>query len=79
MAEPFPIDPADVPAGLVLALKRTLLRNSPPDPMDDDLARLLAAVVFAWLADNGAADAVAVLVPEYTQATGDVVVIEAPR
>ena len=46
---PLPVDPADVPDGAVRAVKRTLLRNSAGDPMDDDLARLIVAVVIASL------------------------------
>ena len=48
--------PADVPAGAVRAVKRTLLRSGHPgieDPMDDDLARLIVAVVIAALHDDG--------------------------
>jgi hypothetical protein len=54
---PFPVDPADVPAGAVRVVKRTLLRNSrrgDPDPFDDELARVLVAVVIAALAGDGA-------------------------
>ena len=53
---PFPVAPADVPAGAVRAVKRTLLRSGHPgieDPMDDDLARLIVAVVIAALHDDG--------------------------
>jgi len=53
---PFPVAPADVPAGAVRAVKRTLLRSGHPgieDPMDDDLARLVVAVVIAALHDDG--------------------------
>jgi hypothetical protein len=52
---PFPVAPADVPAGAVRAVKRTLLRSGHPgieDPMDDDLARLIVAVVIAALHDG---------------------------
>jgi hypothetical protein len=52
---PFPVAPADVPAGAVRAVKRTLLRSGYPgieDPMDDDLARLIVAVVIAALHDE---------------------------
>ena len=54
--DPFPVAPADVPAGAVRAVKRTLLRSGHPgieDPMDDDLARLIVAVVIAALHDDG--------------------------
>jgi hypothetical protein len=53
---PFPVAPADVPTGAVRAVKRTLLRSGHPgieDPMDDDLARLIVAVVIAALHDDG--------------------------
>jgi hypothetical protein len=52
---PFPVAPADVPAAAVSAVKRTLLRNDHPsieDPMDDELARLVVAVVIAALRDD---------------------------
>lgn len=51
-SNPFPIAPADVPAAAVQAVKRTLLRNDHrgvEDPMDDELAQLLVAVVIAAL------------------------------
>jgi len=54
---PFPVAPADVPVAAVRAVKRTLLRNDHPgieDPMDDDLARLVVAVVIAALHNGGA-------------------------
>jgi len=54
---PFPVAPADVPAAAVRAVKRTLLRNDHPgieDPMDDELARLVVAVVIAALHNGGA-------------------------
>ena len=54
---PFPVAPADVPAGAVRAVKRTLLRSGHSgieDPMDDDLARLIVAVVIAALYDDAA-------------------------
>lgn len=53
---PFPVAPADVPVAAVRAVKRTLLRRDHPgieDPMDDELARLVVAVVIAAL-HNGA-------------------------
>jgi hypothetical protein len=57
---PFPVAPADVPAVAVSAVKRTLLRNGHPgieDPMDDELARLVVAVVIAALRDaDGSGD-----------------------
>jgi hypothetical protein len=50
----FPVDPDDVPAEAVTAVRRTLLRQrdiDPGDPADgDDLARLIVAVVIAALA-----------------------------
>ena len=52
--EPFPVDPADVPADAVRAVRRTLLRNS-QDGDDEELARLVVAVVIAALAKPGAA------------------------
>ena len=55
---PFPVAPADVPVGAVRAVKRTLLRSGHPgieDPMDDELARLIVAVVIAALHDDGTA------------------------
>ena len=54
---PLPVAPADVPASAVRAVKRTLLRSGHPgiqDPMDDELARLVVAVVIAALHDDGA-------------------------
>ena len=49
----FPVDPADVPETAVRAVKRTLLRHAGDDlvedPFDDDLARLIVAVVYADL------------------------------
>jgi hypothetical protein len=51
---PFPVDPDDVPAEAVTAVRRTLLRQRDldvEDPADgDDLARLIVAVVIAALA-----------------------------
>jgi hypothetical protein len=75
---PFPVDPADVPEEAVRYVRRTILRHSARDPLDDDLARVIVAGVIAVLADDGeAVEAAAVLVSEYTRATGDVVVIQA--
>ena len=54
--DPFPVAPADVPASAVRAVKRTLLRSGHPgtgDPTDDELARLIVAVVIAALHDDG--------------------------
>jgi hypothetical protein len=54
---PFPVAPADVPVAAVQAVKRTLLRNDHrgiEDPMDDELARLVVAVVIAALHSGGA-------------------------
>lgn len=53
---PLPVAPSDVPAGAVRAVKRTLLRSAHPgieDPMDDELARLVVAIVIAALHDDG--------------------------
>lgn len=50
---PFPVAPEDVPDAAVRAVKRTLLRNGPCDPMDDELARLVVAVVIASLSQPG--------------------------
>ena len=53
---PFPVAPADVPVAAVRAVKRTLLRNDHPgieDPMDDELARVIVAVVIAALHNGG--------------------------
>jgi hypothetical protein len=47
--DPFPVDPADVPPEAVRAVRRTLLRQS-PDGDDEELARLIVAVVIAALA-----------------------------
>jgi hypothetical protein len=44
----FPVDPADVPPEAVRAVRRTLLRHE-PDGEDEDLARLIVAVVIAAL------------------------------
>ncbi len=77
-ASPFPVDPADVPEDAVRVVKRTILRHADRGPLDDDLARLLVAGVIAVLAEDQAAmEAAAVLVSEYTLATGDVVAIQA--
>jgi len=54
--DPFPVAPADVPASAVRAVKRTLLRSGYPgieDPTDDELARLIVAVVIAALHYGG--------------------------
>jgi hypothetical protein len=53
------VPPAEVPVAAVRAVKRTLLRSDHPgieDPMDDELARLVVAVVIAAL-HSGAAPA----------------------
>lgn len=76
---PFPVDPADVPPEAVRVVQRTLLRHDlPEDPADEDLARLLVAMVIAVLsepaADPGAA---AGLVSRYAAETGATVVITA--
>lgn len=47
----FPVDPADVPVDAVRALKRTMIRHG--QPVDDDLARLLVAMVIAALSEDG--------------------------
>lgn len=77
---PFPVDPSDVPADAVRVVKRTLLRHSPVDPMDDDLARLLVAMMIAVLsepsADPGTVETAAGIVSEYTAVTGATVTIE---
>jgi len=52
---PFLVAPADVPVAAVRAVKRTLLRSNHPgieDPMDDELARLIVAVVIAALSSG---------------------------
>lgn len=70
---PFPVAPDDVPPEAVRVLRRTLLRHPGRDPAeDDDLARLLVAMVIAVLAKDSAA-----LVSQYTRETGDVVAIQA--
>lgn len=74
---PFCVDPADVPEDAVRVIKRTLLRHAPVDPMDDELARLLVAMVITVLADNGAAAEAAEFASEYTAATGAVVAVTA--
>lgn len=77
-ASPFPVDPADVPDQAVAYVKRTILRHADRWPLDDDVARLIVAGVIAVLAeDRGHLDEVAVLVSEYTAATGAVVAITA--
>lgn len=59
MASVFPVDPADVPARAVRAVRRTALRQAGVfDPYDEETARLLVAVVIAALA--GEAPGVAV-------------------
>lgn len=52
---PFPVSPEDVPDDAVRAVKRTLLRNSVGEPMDDELARLVVWVVIASLSQPGVA------------------------
>jgi hypothetical protein len=77
-ASPFPVDPADVPAGAVRYVKRTILRHADRWPLDDDVARLIVAGVIAVLMEDQAhLDDVAVLVSRYTLETGDVVAIQA--
>jgi hypothetical protein len=79
-ASPFPVDPADVPEAAVRYVKRTILRHADRFPLDDDVARLIVAGVIAVLAeDRERLDEVAVLVSQYTLATGDVVAIQAAR
>jgi hypothetical protein len=77
-ASPFPVDPADVAAGAVRYVKRTILRHADRWPLDDDVARLIVAGVIAVLMEDQAhLDDVAVLVSRYTLETGDVVAIQA--
>lgn len=77
-AAPFPVDPADVPPEAVAYVKRTILRHADRWPLDDYVARVIVAGVIAVLADDQAAmEGVAVLVSEYTLATGAVVAIQA--
>jgi hypothetical protein len=49
---PFPVAPDDVPVAAVRALKRTMIRHG--QPVDDDLARLLVAMVIAPLGPRAA-------------------------
>lgn len=77
-ASPFPVDPADVPPQAVAHVKRTMLRHSGSDPLDDAVARLIVAGVIAVLAeDREAIEEAAVIVSAYTLATGNVVAIQA--
>jgi hypothetical protein len=77
-ASPFPVDPADVPDAAVRYVKRTLLRHADRFPLDDYVARIIVAGVIAVLAEDRAhLDEVAVLVSQYTLATGAVVAIQA--
>jgi hypothetical protein len=77
-ASPFPVDPADVPDQAVAYVKRTILRHADRWPLDDDVARLIVAGVIAVLAEDRARlDEVALLVSEYTLATGAVVAVQA--
>jgi hypothetical protein len=55
VAAPFPVDPADVPPDAVRAVRRTLLRQASEDVDDDELARLVVAVVIAALHQDMAA------------------------
>lgn len=76
----FPVDLAAVPAEAVRVVRRTLLRHSPVDPMDEDLARLLVALLIGVLSEPqgaGTVEAAAGLVSEYTAATGAAVAITA--
>lgn len=67
-----------MPAEAVRYVRRTMLRHAGRDPLDDDLARLIVAGVIAVLAtDRVALEEAAVLVSEYTRATGAVVAIQA--
>lgn len=75
---PFPVDPADVPDDAVRYVKRTIFRHQDHDALDDDLARLLVAGIIAVLAeDRATVEAAAVLISEYTLATGAIVAIQA--
>ena len=76
-ASPFPVDPADVPPQAVSYVKHTMLRYCDSGPLDDDVARVIVAGVIAVLADGAAVEAAAVLISEYTAATGAVVAIQA--
>ena len=61
----------------VRVVKRTLLRHSPVDPMDVELARLMVRLLITVLAEGGRPDEAAAVGAGYAEATGDVVVITA--
>lgn len=78
---PFPVDPADVPDDAVLYVKHRLFRHADRHPLDDDAARMIVAGVIAILAEPAAdaetVETAAVLVSEFTAATGAIVAIQA--
>lgn len=77
----IPAGPADVPEDAVRYVRRTMLRHSDREPLDDDLARMIVAGVIMILSDPGAdaetVEAAAAVVSEFTAATGAVVAITA--
>jgi hypothetical protein len=77
----IPVDPDDVPEDAVRYVRRTMLRHSDREPLDDDLARMIVAGVIAILAepeaDTATIEAAAAVVSEFTAATGAVVAIQA--
>jgi hypothetical protein len=79
--EEIPVDPADVPEDAVRYVRRTMLRHSDREPLDDDLARMIVAGVIMILSEPGAdretVEAAAAAVSEFTAATGAVVAIQA--
>lgn len=79
--EEIPVDPDGVPEDAVRYVRRTMLRHSDREPLDDDLARMIVAGVIAILSEPGAdretIEAAAAVVSEFTAATGAVVAIQA--
>jgi hypothetical protein len=77
----IPVDPVDVPEDAVRYVRRTMLRHSDREPLDDDLARMIVAGVIAILAepeaDPATVEAAAAVISEITAATGAVVTITA--
>ena len=61
----------------VRVVKRTLLRHSPVDPMDDELARLLVRLLITVLAEGGHPGEAAQFGAAFAEATGLDVVITA--
>jgi ribosomal protein L10 len=77
LAPASPACTADAFDHAVRVVKRTLLRHSPVDPMDDELARLLVRVLVTVLAEGGHPEKAAEVGAAFAEATGLDVVITA--